>query len=40
MLVGTGGGEAAGAHVTRLDTGDKLRADVAGAVERAVDGRA
>ncbi|MEV6738586.1 hypothetical protein AB0N14_17320 [Streptomyces sp. NPDC051104] len=40
VLVGTGGGETAGANVTRLDTGDTLRADVAGAVERAVDGRA
>jgi basic membrane lipoprotein Med (substrate-binding protein (PBP1-ABC) superfamily) len=40
VLVGSGGGEAAGDNVTRLDTGDKLRADVAGAVERAVDGRA
>ncbi|POX54340.1 hypothetical protein [Streptomyces sp. Ru72] len=40
VLVGAGGGESAGANVTRLDTGDTLRADVAGAVERAVDGRA
>ncbi|MFC3572796.1 hypothetical protein ACFOZ0_05785 [Streptomyces yaanensis] len=44
VLVGTGSGDKAGAkggaNVTRVDTGDGLRADVAGAVERAVDGRA
>jgi basic membrane lipoprotein Med (substrate-binding protein (PBP1-ABC) superfamily) len=38
VLVGTGGGEKPAANVTGIDTGDSLRTDVAGAVERAVDG--
>ena len=38
VLVGTG--KAAGSNVTAVRTGDALRADVAGAVERAAGGRA
>lgn len=34
-----GGGKAAGSHVTTVSAGDAVRADVAGAIERAVSGR-
>jgi hypothetical protein len=38
VLIGAGSGEKPAANVTGIQTGDSLRADVAGAVERAVDG--